>query len=343
MKNKSDKTSKRTAIKLYLKEHWEASSRSVGRATGSHHSTVESVRSELIASGYNRHLSSDKPDEKWREHPYLKANPHLLETLNPRGLRAVKRVEVLDYLMANKNVKSPCVAQAKLARENILKRKNASVSLSEKDIVIKKANVCNLNELSFVPDSGVDLAICDPPFGRTSAKVCRGIAQAAGAKLREGGSLLVLTGSSHLPEVIEALSSADKTGLKYHWLLACPLPQGAAASTSWLRVQSKVRIVLWYVKGTYTGDIVSDYIDRPSTTSTTDKILHPWAAPGDLVSSLITRFSDPGDLVADWTVGSGTTPYCCAVLGRRFVGVDSDGDAVKTAQLRVRQAFGFTK
>lgn len=228
MKNKSDKTSKRTAIKLYLKEHWEASSRSVGRATGSHHTTVESVRKELIASGYNSQVSSDKPSNSWQEHPYLKANPHLIETLNPRGLRAIKRVEVLDYLMANKNIKSPCVAQAKLARENITKRKNASVSLSEKDIVIKKANVCNLIELSFVEDGSVDLAICDPPWGRTSAEVCRGIAQAAGAKLREGGSLLVLTGSSHLPAVIEALSSADKTGLRYHWLLACTTRAGSS-------------------------------------------------------------------------------------------------------------------
>jgi hypothetical protein len=245
-------------------------------------------------------------------------------------------------MLANPQIKSPCVAQAKIAKEAIIKRKTAPSSLIEADVIIKKADVCNLEELYFVPDESVDLVICDPPWDKTSADVCKGIAKASAAKLRDGGSLLVLTGSSHLDEVITALS-ANKT-IHYHWLLVCPLPQGAPASTSWLKVQSKVRIVLWYVKNKYSGEIYSDWIDRPTLGNDASKTFHEWGAPEELISELITRYSNPYDVVADFTVGGGSTAYYSVLLGRRFYGSDKDEEkAVKPTIKRIRQLFGYTR
>lgn len=343
MGNHLNQKDKRLQIKEYLKTAWSQSDRSVGRALGISHSTVGSVRAEMIKSGRFSHLYTDNKDsEEWKNHLYLRENKGLLENLNPRGLRAIKRIEVLDYMLEHPQIKSPCVAQAKLARENIAKRKSASVTLTEADIVIKKANVCNLDELDFVLDSGVDLCICDPPWDNSSASVSAGIANAAAAKLRNGGSLLVLTGSSHLDEVITALS-ANKT-IQYHWLLVCPLPQGGPASTSWLKVQPKVRLVLWYTKGKYNGETYSDYIDKPTLGNPTSKTHHEWGAPEELISELITRYSNPGQVVADFTLGGGSTAYCSALLGRRFYGSDIDEEkAVKPSIKRVRQLFGYTK
>lgn len=343
MKKYVTQNEKRLQIKLHLKTHWQASSRSIGRALGVHHSTVESVRAEMVESGRFSHLyTDDKDTEKWKGHPYLKENKGLLETLNPRNLRAIKRIDVLDYMMANPQIKSPCVAQAKLAKEAIIRRKTAPVTITEADIDIRVADVTKLNQLDFVPNNSVDLCICDPPWDKTSAEVCVGISNAASAKLREGGSLLVLTGSSHLDAVITALS-ANKT-IHYHWLLVCPLPQGAPSSTSWLKVQSKVRIVLWYVKGKYDGDIVSDFIDRPTLGNPVSKTFHEWGAPEELISELITRYSNPGDVVADFTVGGGSTAYCSVLLGRKFYGSDiNEEKAVNPTIKRVRQLFGYTK
>lgn len=344
MKKPSNKTNKRDQIKQHLKVHWEMSNRAVGRALNVSHGTVASVRLEMTESGKFVHLYTAKSEDDWKNHPYLKLdeNRGLIEKLNPRGLRAIRRIEVLDYMMTNPQIKSPCVAQAKLAKESIIRRKTASVELTEDDIDIRVADVTKLDQLAYMP-SDISLIISDPPWGKKSAEVCRGIAHAAGAKLKDGGSLLVLTGSSHLPEVMEALSSADKTGLRYHWLLACPLPQGTPAITNWLKVQSKFRVVLWYVKGKYDGDIVSDFIDRPTLGNQATKEYHEWGAPEELISTLITRFSDPGQRIADFTVGGGTVPYMCAVLGRRFVGSDLKLEAVETSKLRVRRAFGFTR
>ncbi|WML36951.1 DNA methyltransferase [Clostridium sp. OS1-26] len=343
MKKHLTQNEKRQQIKLHLKINWQASNRSVGRALGIHHTTVKSVRDEMIQSGRFSHLYTTDKGDSWKNHPYLQLdeNKGLIETLNPRNLRAIKRIDVLDYMMANPQIKSPCVAQAKLAKEAIIRRKTAPVTLTEADIVIRKANVCNIEELSFVPDCGVDLCICDPPWDSTSAEVCAGIANAASAKLKDGASLLVLTGSSHLDEVITSLSS-NKT-IKYHWLLVCPLPQGAPASTSWLKVQSKVRLVLWYTKGKYNGEIYSDWINRPTLGNDASKTHHIWGAPEELISELITRYSNPGDYVADFTTGGGCSAVCAVKLGRKYYGSDINEKAVNTTIKRVRQLFGYTK
>ena len=326
-------------IKEYLKTAWNLSNRSVARALGVSHSTVGIVRKKMIESGRFDHLSNE--DDSWKNHPYIKANKVLLETLNARGLRAIKRLDVLDYMMANPQIKSPCVAQAYLAREARAKRKDARVVIDLDDVDIRVADVRKVEQFDWIDDGSVDLCICDPPWGKASPEVCEGIVEVATRKLKNGGSLLILVGGSYLPEVMDALSSNKR--LRYHWLLSCPLPQGSPSSVSWLKVQIKVRLILWYVKGRYDGDIISDYIDQPNSDNATDKIHHEWGAPDDLITELIERFTDPGDVVADFTVGGGTTAVCSILLGRKFVGADIDENAVKTTTSRVRKLYGYTR
>ena len=335
-------TDKQKKIQEYLKTAWELSDRSIARALGVSHSTVGRLRKEMIKSGRFDHLSNkNKENTEWMNHPYLRANKGLLETLNPRGLRAIKRLDVLDYMMTHPRIKSPCVAQAYLAREKRKQRKDSRVTISLDDVDIRVADVRQVEHFDWIADNSVDLCLCDPPWHKTSVPVCEGISRVAANKLRDGGSLLVLVGGSHLPEVVNALA-ADKR-LRYHWLLICPLPQGSPASVSRLKIQSKVRFVVWYVKGEYNGDIISDYINRPNSSSVADKTYHDWGAPADLVTELIERFSDPGDTVADWTAGGGTTAVCAVLLGRKFIGSDVDENAVKTTLRRVRQLFGYAR
>lgn len=326
-------------IKEYLKTAWSLSDRSVARALSVSHSTVGLVRKQMIESGRFNHLYNE--DNSYMNHPYIQTNKNLLDTLNARNLRAIKRIDVLDYLMDNPQIKSPCVAQAYLAREARAKRKDARVNIDLDDIEIRVVDVRQVEQFDWIEDGSVDLCLCDPPWGKASSEVCKGIAEVAARKLKNGGSLLILVGGSYLPEVMDALSS-DKR-LRYHWLLSCPLPQGSPASVSWLKIQTKVRLVLWYVKGTYDGDIISDYIDRPNSDSSTDKEFHEWSAPDDLVFELIRRYTDPGDTVADLCVGGGTTAVCSVLAGRRFVGSDIDEDAVKTTISRVRKLYGYTR
>ncbi|MDB5349467.1 MAG: phage methylase [Planctomycetota bacterium] len=65
---------------------------------------------------------------------------------------------------------------------------------------------------------------------------------------------------------------------------------------------------------------------------------HPTQKPVDLFRWLVRTYTDPGDLVLDNTMGSGTTGVAAIAEGRRFVGIERDPDYFATAEARIREA-----
>ena len=66
---------------------------------------------------------------------------------------------------------------------------------------------------------------------------------------------------------------------------------------------------------------------------------YPTQKPAALLERIVLASSDPGDLVADFFCGSGTTLATAARLGRRFIGSDIARRAVQTTRARlVRQS-----
>jgi site-specific DNA-methyltransferase (adenine-specific) len=72
--------------------------------------------------------------------------------------------------------------------------------------------------------------------------------------------------------------------------------------------------------------------------TTTDKFAfqHPAMFPEDLASDHITSWTNPGDLVFDPFVGSGTTTKMAAKLQREWLGVDISEEYAKIARLRTQ-------
>ena len=62
---------------------------------------------------------------------------------------------------------------------------------------------------------------------------------------------------------------------------------------------------------------------------------YPTQKPEALLERIILASSNPGDLVADFFCGSGTTPLVAARLGRRFLAVDATSRAIYTARSRL--------
>lgn len=62
---------------------------------------------------------------------------------------------------------------------------------------------------------------------------------------------------------------------------------------------------------------------------------HPTQKPLDLLQALVRDFTDPGDLICDPFVGSGTTGVAAVHLGRRFVGWELDPKHAATARGRL--------
>ena len=57
---------------------------------------------------------------------------------------------------------------------------------------------------------------------------------------------------------------------------------------------------------------------------TRDKQVHPTQKPVALLEYLVRTYTNPGDLVLDNCMGSGTTPAACIRTGRHFIGIELD-------------------
>lgn len=78
-----------------------------------------------------------------------------------------------------------------------------------------------------------------------------------------------------------------------------------------------------------------------------EKLGYPTQKPEALVSRLIKACTKPGDLIADFYMGSGTTCASAQSLGRRWLGVDQNSQAVEVAADRLRKmertSFSYSK
>lgn len=70
---------------------------------------------------------------------------------------------------------------------------------------------------------------------------------------------------------------------------------------------------------------------------TEEKTLHPTQKPEELFRRFIAASSDPGDLVVDPFVGSGTTAVVAERLGRRWLCADADPRYVGLTRHRLRE------
>jgi site-specific DNA-methyltransferase (adenine-specific) len=69
-----------------------------------------------------------------------------------------------------------------------------------------------------------------------------------------------------------------------------------------------------------------------------EKCGHPSQKPLDLITKLVACASDPGDLVLDPFLGSGTSAVAAKVLGRRWLGIELNPDYVAVAEQRLAAA-----
>lgn len=64
---------------------------------------------------------------------------------------------------------------------------------------------------------------------------------------------------------------------------------------------------------------------------------HPTQKPLALMRYLIETYSNPWDVVLDFTMGSGTTGVACLQSRRRFIGIEKDPEIFMVAQKRIKQ------
>ncbi len=183
----------------------------------------------------------------------------------------------------------------------------------------------------------VDAIITDPPYLSEYLPLYGELAKLAAELLRRNGVLVVMTPHLHLLEVANRMIQH----LRYRWI--CVYHMGdtkanvseAKVATSW-----KPLLVLTRKDAENLRFVCSDYFSGARGNSDgVEKTLHHWQQSLHGFIDIVQRFTEPGDLVVDPFLGSGTTALACLQLGRRFVGCDIDASAVAIARRRVQDAL----
>jgi DNA modification methylase len=119
--------------------------------------------------------------------------------------------------------------------------------------------------------------------------------------------------------------SGDRPGMGYESIVCAWCQPGRAR---WNRGGKRG----WYDQATDT-DLVYDYLVRDKQPR-----LHATQKPLALMKELLLDFTQPGDVVLDPFMGSGTTGVACLEYGRRFVGIELDPGYFQLACQRLAQS-----
>lgn len=74
-----------------------------------------------------------------------------------------------------------------------------------------------------------------------------------------------------------------------------------------------------------------------------NKSVHPTQKPTELLEDLLKTFSNEGDTVLDFTMGSGSTGVACMHTNRDFIGIEKDEDYFNIAKERISKAQNLNK
>jgi site-specific DNA-methyltransferase (adenine-specific) len=74
-----------------------------------------------------------------------------------------------------------------------------------------------------------------------------------------------------------------------------------------------------------------------------NKSVHPTQKSTELLEDLLKTFSNEGDTVLDFTMGSGSTGVACMHTNRNFIGIEKDENYFNIAKERIEQAQKLNK
>jgi len=223
-----------------------------------------------------------------------------------------------------------------------------------------------LDVMQGIPDGSVDAVICDPPYGTTACKWDSVIPLepmwSQLKRITKPNGAIVLTASQPFTS---ALVMSNVAMFAYEWIWVKSKITGVLNAKK-MPVRKHEQVLVFCdrkatgvynaqgleKKGTVThqGGQSENYGARstkPYTQEFTNwprdvleiasegKTIHPTQKPVALMEYLIRTYTNPGETVLDFTMGSGTTGVAAANTGRRFIGIERDPDCFTAASKRI--------
>jgi len=229
-----------------------------------------------------------------------------------------------------------------------------------------------LEEMKKIPDGSVDMVLTDPPYGTTVCKWDTVIPfepmwEQLNRVIKPNGAI-VLFGSEPFSS---ALRMSNIKNYKYDWIWNKKLAgNGILAKIQPLKIHEMIHIFSNKGKAVYlpqktkgkmrkklTSNLkVSEINGGDGTKSAKETYndlyypqsiqefsmagmrtgrLHPTQKPVALMEYLIKTYTNEGETVLDFTMGSGTTGVACKNLNRNFLGIELDKDYFEIAKQRI--------
>ena len=222
-----------------------------------------------------------------------------------------------------------------------------------------------LTEMSKIPDGSIDAVITDPPYGTTRCKWDSVIPfEPMWAQLKrviKPNGAIVLFGTEPFSS---ALRMSNIKMYKYDWVWK-KTPIGFLNANS--RPLIEIENILIFNGETYnpqglvefgkrvvrapqnisvghdggrlsTDPYTQKYTNYPRQTLSFKKEtcpVHPTQKPVALMEYLIKTYTNEGETVLDFTMGSGTTGVACRNTGRNFIGIENDLESFVPAAERI--------
>ena len=234
------------------------------------------------------------------------------------------------------------------------------------DVLLYKGDC--LEEMNKIPDGSVDLVLADPPYGTTACKWDSVIPfEPMWEQLHrviKGNGAIVLFGSEPFSS---ALRMSNIKRYRYDWVWNKKLAgNGILAKRQPLKIHENIMVFnsrVYYPQmtqgrlrkkmGLYESEITggdsyasetfnSEYYPQSiqdfSAANMRTGRLHPTQKPVALLEYLIRTYTNEGETVLDFTMGSGSTGVACVNTGRKFIGIELDEHYFGIAQERISNA-----
>lgn len=224
-----------------------------------------------------------------------------------------------------------------------------------------------LDILPTIPAQSVDAIIADPPYGATACKWDSVIPlepmwRALKRVIKPRGAIVLFAAQPFTSALV--MSNAGWFRQELTWDKV--LPVGFLdANRRHLRRHENVLIFSgagyttfnpqksqgkpYRKEGVYTS-IYNEYAPMPGVNTTGERFptsilqftnadrrkgSHPTQKPVNLLRYLIRTYTNAGETVLDFTMGSGTTGVACAMEGRDFIGIELDAGYYEIARRRI--------
>ena len=241
---------------------------------------------------------------------------------------------------------------------------------------IKLINGDCLEEIEKLPDDSVDLIVTDPPYNLGAfmrsrdtnlKKMRKNFFGDAGWDdlefeqwtehmkkffdqskriLKKGGSMIVFMAVIKVESII---AIAEKTGLYYKttgiWHKTNPMPRNmnlhfVNSTESWIYFTNVTKTGTFNNK----GKVLHDFLES-SVASKKEKRYggHPTQKPEGVIDHFVSILSNPGDVIMDPFMGSGTTGVVSKRTGRSFIGIELQSDYFQVCLKRMADEINSAK